>query len=387
MQRTDGLCLLIIGAIAALILLITVVASAAPNDGGQLFPVKSGQLVGYIDVNGTVMINPQFSDAKTFAEGLAPAQDVDSGKWGYIDNTGKFIIQPQFNKAFPFSEGLAEVWTDSANSGYIDAGGRLVAKGSGGFVREGLIRIRTKEKTIFTDKHGSVLLEVPDDAWQVGSGLFAFMKDGRMGFMDRSGKVVIRPEYHRVIYWDNQQFEERITPVSIGPLDNSKYGFIDRNGNLVVGFEYDWAEQFFDGLARVTKDGKDGFINTAGEVVISPQYEEACHFSEGLAAVKVGGLWGFIDMKGRMVIAPKYLSREWGSPMVFNEGLAAIRIKTGTGFINKAGEMVVPAIYRSVDDFEGGLARVGSIDNPSYINRRGEIVWFGDKQDAAKEVQ
>jgi hypothetical protein len=368
-----------IWAVAVLLLFMTVVAYTAPYEGGRLFPVKSGNLVGFIDVNGAVIIPPQFIDAKKFTEGLAAAQAADSGKWGYIDQTGTFVIQPQYTRAYQFSEGLAEVGLDPSGSGYIDADGRLVVQGSGGFVRNGLVRISTKEKTIFTDRNGAVLFEVPADAWQVGSGLIAFIENGKMGFMDQTGKVVIGAQYHRVIYWNNQQFEERITPVSIGPLGKGgKYGFIDKYGKTAVDFQYEWAEQFFDGLAMVMKDGKYGYINTAGELAIPLQYDEACHFSEGLAAVKVGNQWGFIDTEGRMAIAPQYLSRMWGSPMVFKEGLAAVRTETGTGFINKAGEMVVPAVYRSVDDFCGGLAMVGLINNPSYVNRWGKVVWPQD---------
>ena len=140
----------------------------------------------------------------------------------------------------------------------------------------------------------------------------------------------------------------------------------------MVDFQFEWAEQFFDGLAMVSKDGKYGYVNTAGEVAIPLQFDGADHFAEGLAAVKVGDRWGFIDTQGRIVIEPQYLSRMWGSPMIFNEGLAAVRTETGTGFINKAGEMVVPAIYRSAEEFSGGLALVYPF---AYVNRQGEVVW------------
>jgi len=362
-----------IGLMILLMAVMTSAACAAPGDEGRLYLIKTGKLAGFIDINGTEVIPPQFSDANHFSEGLAPAQEVDSGKWGYIDRTGSFIIPPQFKYAFPFSEGLAEVWFDPSGEGYIDDTGQVIINGSGGFVRDGLIRIRAKDKTIFADKSGSVLFEVPYDAYQVGGGLIAFNLDNaKMGFMDRQGKVVIQPVYHRTLYWADRQFAERITAVGGGSYDKRKYGFIDKSGRTVVDFQFDWAEQFFDGLAMVAKEHKYGYINTAGEVAIPMQFDEADHFSEGLAAVLVGDRWGFIDTQGRMVIAPQYLSRVWGNPMIFSEGLAAVRTETGTGFINKAGEMVVPAIYRSAEEFSGGLALVYPF---AYVNRQGEVVW------------
>jgi len=367
--------------VLGLLLALQISGLAATRDEGRLFPVKSGNLVGFIDVNGMVIIPLQFGEVGEFEEGLAPAQEADSGKWGYIDRTGNFVIQPQYKFAFSFSEGLAGVWFEPTGGGYIDHSGRLVIQGfGGGAVHDGLVPIRTKEKKIFADKTGVELFDAPGDAWPVGGGLIAFMRNGRMGFMDRQGVVIIQPIYHCDVNWREQQFEERITPVSAVTSDGKeKFGFIDINGKTVVDFQFDWAEQFFDGLAMVSKDGKHGYVNTAGEVGIPLQFDGADHFSEGLAAVEVDGRWGFIDTQGRMVIAPQYLSRMWGSPMVFSEGLAAVRTETGTGFINRAGEMVVPAVYRSVDDFSGGLALIGSPSNPSYVNKWGKVVWPRDE--------
>jgi len=357
--------------------MMTVVTCTAQRDEGRLYPIKSGKLVGFIDGNGRVIIPPRFNDVSEFMEGLAPAQAPDSDKWGYIDRTGNFVIQPQFSQAYPFSEGLAEVWFEQSGGGYIDATGQLLIQGSGGFVRNGLVRIRTKEKTIFAAKSGETVLEVPDNAWQVGGGLIAFMRNQRMGFMDQVGQVIIQPSYHRVVYWTNQQFNERITAVSIGSdVNERKYGFIDRNGETVLDFQFEWAEQFFDGFALVVKDGKYGYVNTASEVAIPLQFDEAYHFSEGLAAVKVVDRWGFIDTHGRIVIAPQYLNRMWGSPIIFSEGLAAVRTESGTGFINKANEMIVSAVYHSADDFSGELALVRRFNRTTaYVNRQGEAVW------------
>ena len=221
------------------------------------------------------------------------------------------------------------------------------------------------------------LFEVMGAAWQVGGGLIAFIENEQMGFMNRDGRIVIQPAYHRVVFWGDEQFAEQITPVSIGPREKPLYGFIDRTGKVVVDFQFEWAGQFSGGLAAVVKEGKFGYVNTAGEVVIVPQFIGAFPFSEGLAAVKTGdNRWGFIDTQGRMVIAPQYLLRLGGFPMVFSEGLAAVRTEAGMGFINRDGEMVVPAVYKGVRDFSGGLAQVWFFDGTSaYINREGVVVW------------
>jgi len=62
---------------------------------------------GFVDTNGTMVIQPQFEWAQAFCEGLAPVC-IDS-RYGFIDKTGKFVIKPQFDSAQQFSEGFAVV--------------------------------------------------------------------------------------------------------------------------------------------------------------------------------------------------------------------------------------------------------------------------------------
>jgi len=55
-------------------------------------------------------------------------------------------------------------------------------------------------------------------------------------------------------------------------------------------------------------------------VVIPPQFEQADSFSEGLARVKIGDKWGYIDNKGKYVIQPQL-----DEAQPFSEGLALVR--------------------------------------------------------------
>ena len=55
---------------------------------------------------------------------------------------------------------------------------------------------------------------------------------------------------------------------------DGKYGYQDVNGNLVVNNQYDKAYEFNDyGFASVQKEGKWGAINEQGEEVVIPTYE------------------------------------------------------------------------------------------------------------------
>jgi hypothetical protein len=65
---------------------------------------------GFIDVNGEVIVPPQFMKADSFSEGLAA---VGIGKQyeynAFIDTSGQVVIPPTFDSVCRFSEGLAKV--------------------------------------------------------------------------------------------------------------------------------------------------------------------------------------------------------------------------------------------------------------------------------------
>lgn len=55
-------------------------------------------------------------------------------------------------------------------------------------------------------------------------------------------------------------------------------------------------------------------------VVILPQFDQADSFSGGLARVKIGNKWGYIDKKGKLVIQPQF-----DEAASFSEGLALVK--------------------------------------------------------------
>lgn len=72
----------------------------------------------------------------------------------------------------------------------------------------------------------------------------------------------------------------------------------------VVPCKYDGVENFSEGLAAVTLNGKYGFVDKTGAEVAPCKYDEVEEFSEGLAMVILNERWGFIDKTGAEVIPP-----------------------------------------------------------------------------------
>jgi len=239
---------------------------------------------------------------------------------------------------------------------------------------------------------------------------------GRYGYIDRKGAVILAPEQlpERVVF--AQEFSEEVAPLAVNtPADahagflsgTSKFGFIDATGKFVIKPQFDLASGFCDGLAFVAKGTFEGYINRAGTVVIdlntdcnevplkepklsrcprrTSGYEFVDEKSEGLTAVidwRLGPLsrYGFVDGRGRMVIKAKF------EPDIENHGFnrrlskfvggrAKVKLEGRYGFIDRRGTLVVPAKFAMVNDFSDGLAYVMMTDGSfGYIDKNGRWV-------------
>ena len=69
---------------------------------------------------------------------------------------------------------------------------------------------------------------------------------------------------------------------------------------------YDDHDGFYEGLARVKKNGKWGAIDTTGKLVVPCEYDAFWFFSEGLAPVQKNGKLGYIDKTGKLVVPCEY---------------------------------------------------------------------------------
>jgi hypothetical protein len=264
------------------------------------------------------------------------------------------------------------------------------------------------------------------------SGLYPIIVNGKYGFMDRSGKTVIAPQFDLT-----SGFSEGLASVRIGPkwgyintkgvvaitpqFDASlpflygrarvelgnRWGYIDKDGKYIGSPTFLWATEFSGdfapvqtadrvfalvdrsgkvvllekveqlsygftgGLIPAASGGKWGFIRTTGKWAIDPQFESAGNFADGLAPVKVGGRTGYIDEKGKFVINPQY-DPDWNSE--FYDGYARFGISGKFGFIDTKGHVVVDAKFLDAGRFTDGLAAVKTADGWGFIDRTGKMV-------------
>jgi len=128
-------------------------------------------------------------------------------------------------------------------------------------------------------------------------GVFIIKEGNKYGFSGylNGKKIYIEPRFTFA-----NKFSEGLAVVEL----DGKMGYVDYSGKLVISNRFDMAYDFSDGLGRVMVSRKFGFINRKGEIVIGLIYDDATDFRNGMAYVFVGKSRIKIDQEGNII--PSY---------------------------------------------------------------------------------
>jgi hypothetical protein len=158
-------------------------------------------------------------------------------------------------------------------------------------------------------------------------------------------------------------------------MENGKTGFRDLDGNIVIKAIYESAEMFSEEHSAVEIDGKWGLINEKGEYVIEPQYDFLGGLHNGLVSFRQNDLTGFLDVNGNVKIEPKF---HWVDE--FSEGLCAVSTDWKTdeprlyGYIDTSGNQVIDFKYQHANKFENGIGKVQLNNLWGAVDKEGKEV-------------
>lgn len=199
------------------------------------------------------------------------------------------------------------------------------------------------------------------------NGYLPIVKDGKLGFIDGSGRVVIQPQFELTagLMLGGEHFAEGLEPLQVG----GQWGFIGTDGTFRINPQFDGVQLgFSDGLVAVRSNGRWGYLDPSGTLVINPQFNAARPFHSGRAAVLVGTQWGFIDHAGKFVVNPQF-----DAALPFTGRLAGVLLGDKWGFIDEAGQFAVNPQFDGTSSFVGNLATVQVGDKFGFVNRRGVL--------------
>ena len=253
-----------------------------------IFLVKQNGKYGLINLNGTIIIKPNYDNITsdgyyTKENGYQEAGFIVSNKtedgyrYGYITNTGKKYLETEYNSVsrVELNQTTGDVYLIAAQKGQYG---------------------------VFKNKKNIINTEYQSIEYDENSDLFIIEKNKKYGVASKEGNVIIAVENTKIeskgIYlYANQSIENKVYDregnkinisynkaiyktenenYRISTLENNDkiyYGIVDKNGNTLVSEKYEFIEYAF-GTYFIAKneDGKYGVISSNGKDVLEFKY-------------------------------------------------------------------------------------------------------------------
>ena len=188
----------------------------------------------------------------------------DKGNYGVMSIDGNVIIEPTYEELKEAKSGLLIAKKDE-KYGVIDL--------------QNANKIEPQYTNIsYNEKADIYIAEKEDFSNDTIDNKFAVRVSGILIDLDEEKEYIELKQGEEYKYYNFKFEEESITKIQASHTlfkskKDGKYGFVDKDGNVVVEYQYDDAtEQNEFGYAGIKKDGKWGSIDDKGKVVQEPTY-------------------------------------------------------------------------------------------------------------------
>ncbi|MBQ9097499.1 MAG: WG repeat-containing protein [Clostridia bacterium] len=265
--------------------------------------------------------------------------------------------------------------------------------------KSGFINIKTGEK----------IEAVYDMVYDFSEGLAAVSKDGKIGFINTKGELIVPNIYHSSGRHSFKSGLCLVTEINADGSAGTSY-YIDKAGNKVIDNGYDYGMAFYEnrtfvktgeiwnlidekgnlitkedfgpytnsvpgkfsgGYAVVVKDGLYGIINADGEYVVNPKHEFISDITGNRTVFKSGGKFGYMNIDGSVVISPVYESL--GN---FKFGIATYSEQGKFGVIREDGVRITPPEYKKIEILDNSCVKIYTDAKMYfYTDRYGNKIW------------
>lgn len=221
--------------------------SPVGEDGVVLCSTQEGE-VQLFDADG-VMIGRSpgtVEQAHAYNENLIPVRLQGREDWCYLDSNGQEVLGG-YQQAGCFQEGTAAVQLNTGAWCLISADGTQVSD-----ITWEEIRLDPVGRWL----QGDVMLVKTEGSWKIA---------------DSTGKPVEG--------FSCENIDICVQGEAIAFCQDGKWGFVQRDGTILLPPAYESAHSFSGGVASVCTDGRWDFIDTQGNVVIDGNFAGAGYFS------------------------------------------------------------------------------------------------------------
>ena len=245
-------------------------------------------LYGFINTKGNIKIPCEYDDARAFSDKKAAINKRGDG-WGFINIDGTIFIKPQYFSVQDYNHGLASASILVADAEFHETSvsfpkvDQVVLDGNGRII--GTPKSMYRQFSTFSEDSIALVQHL-----LVGLLGYQYVDASGDFLPTQESPVIENREYANFIietnrtnpFLDAGEFSEGYAPVS---FTGDLYLYIDKyfvpkhDGNNI--YTYEKAYTFAHGLAAVKKEGKWGFINKKFEEVIPCQYDSCRYYFEG----------------------------------------------------------------------------------------------------------
>lgn len=128
-------------------------------------------------------------------------------------------------------------------------------------ISEGLVAFQKGREWGACDKSGKIIISPQfESQFSFSSGIAGIRRGGKYGFIDKEAQWIIKPKYDVDYTWD---FVGDVCPVRVG----GQNAVIDRKGSYVWKLGLLRAENLGGGILIQTADGRSGFLNDKGSLI------------------------------------------------------------------------------------------------------------------------
>lgn len=191
--------------------------------GNNLIPVKNEGVYTYYKIIGDEAFG-EYKYAGTFTDSKAAVNKDD--KWVIIDDKGKKISENEYSD--------------------------IKINPDGTYIKDNVMLAKQKDNYQMYDSKEKVIgnFKCEDIDIVTNDKYIAYCKDGKWGFADKDGKVIIKPQYDKA-----KSFSNGLAAV----YDGKHWGFINYDNNLVIDYTFMDVDYFNSKGNCMVESGKDNW--------------------------------------------------------------------------------------------------------------------------------
>jgi hypothetical protein len=220
--------------------------------------VKKQGKYGYLNHKLKVKIPFFYDQALDFQGDLTTCQT--SGKWGVINQRQDTIISFDYDAPVIFKNGCARLYREKSGKwALVNTTGNLITpfKYDDLVIKDACVFVKQEQLWGAINPNGLPLLRMDYDEIFLKRGYIVVVQNHRQGLFQLTGEEILKPEYE-FIYptWNDSLIMVR---------KDGRYGFVNQKGNVVIPIQYENARNFKWGRASVLYKGGAYEIDREGK--------------------------------------------------------------------------------------------------------------------------